>query len=229
MGNTGFTIMHWAMLAPFLLLIAALGFVIYLVLRKRPLVATTTDAAQPGTPASLQHGTSRGNIQKMISIAYLVGGAIGILTLIPQLDGVSYGFLDMFGYLFGLAQVAAALYGGWQFWNNKPIGMQVLYWLSWTCVPLLSFTMLTYWCAMGLGFFPTIALGLGNFGADFSFRFGYAGGLYLGSYQPGLLVGANLVALAFVHQLGKAMATAGVPRWPLMANRTESASDSHHP
>ncbi len=215
-----FSVWHWLIGGPFLLLVIAIGVVIYLVLRKRPQTpseanASTTTTTAP-TVATTQTAT-RSTTQMIISIAYLVGGTFGVITILPQLNGTSLGLLDTLAYLIVLAQIAAALYGGWQFWNHKPIGAQVLYWLSWSCVPVLSFSVLTYWCAMGLAIFPTVALGAGHFGTDFSLRFGYASQLWFNPNESGLLIGANLVAIAFVVMLGKALKTSGVSRWPLVS------------
>jgi hypothetical protein len=70
---------------------------------------------------------------------------------------------------------------------------------------------------MGFAIFPTVALGPGHFGTDFSLRFGYTSQLWFNPNESGLLVGANLVAIAFVVMLGKALKKAGVPRWPLVS------------
>ena len=211
-----FSIWHWLMGGPFLLLAIVIGVVAYLVLRKRPQTSPDTGTSVAESTAVAAQTTARTTPQKVISIAYLVGGAFGLITILPQLNGVSLGLLDALAYLIILAQIAAALFGGWKFWNHKPIGAQVLYWLSWSCVPVLSFSVLTYWCAIGLAIFPTIALGFGHVGTDFSLRFGYASQLLFNTNEPGLLVGANLVAIAFVVMLSKALKLAGVPRWPLV-------------
>ncbi len=212
-----FSVWHWLMGGPLLLLVIAVGVVIYLVIRKRPQTSSETSILVTASTVATTQTTARSTTQKVISIAYLIGGAFGAITILPQLNGTSLGLLDAFASLIILAQIAAALYGGWQFWNHKPIGAQVLYWLSWSCVPVLSFPVLSYWCAMGLAVFPTVALGSGHFSTDFSLRFGYASQLWFNPNESGLLVGANLVAIAFVIMLSKALKTAGVPRWPLVS------------
>lgn len=125
---------------------------IYLVLRKRPQTSSETSIPATASAVATTQTTARSTAQKVISIAYLIGGAFGVITILPQLNGTSLGLLDALAYLIILTQIAAALYGGWQFWNHKPIGAQVLYWLSWSCVPVLSFSVLSYWCAMALRF-----------------------------------------------------------------------------
>lgn len=211
-----FSIWHWLIGGPFLLLVIVIGVVIYLVLRKPAQASSNTNSSAATPTVATTQTAPRSTAQKVISIAYLVGGAFGVIIILPQLNGVSLGLLDAFAYLFLIAQIAAALYGGWKFWNHKPIGAQVLYWLSWSCVPVISFPVLTYWCAMGLAIFPTIALGAGHFGTDFSLRFGYASQLWFNPNESGLLIGANLVAIAFVVMLGKALKTSGVSSWPLV-------------
>jgi hypothetical protein len=202
----------------FVVVVAVVGVVAYFLLRKAPA------APAAGTPAPTGEGEAqdpvaaapRSTAHKVIAIAYLVGGLFGVITTLPQLNGVSLGLMSALAWLILLAQIAAAIYGGWQFWNHRPIGAQLLYWLSWSCVPVISFSLLSYWCAMGLALFPTVALGPGHFGTDFSLRFGYDSELWLNPGNSGLLLGVNVVALLFVSVLTKLMREAGIPKWPLV-------------
>lgn len=205
-----FSAWHWLASAPILVLITAIGVVLYFVLRKRP----STIEVQP-LSSSVEAAQIHPPVQKVISITYLVGGAFGTIMLLPQLVGVSLDPVSAFAWIVMLAQIAAALYGGWQYWNGKSIGSQVLYWLSWSCVPVISFPLLSYWCAMGMAVFPTIAFGAGHFGADLTMRFGYAGELLFFPTVSGYMLGANLIAVAFVIALDRELKKRGVPRWPL--------------
>lgn len=208
-----FSIWHWLMGGPVLLLLAVIGIVLYFVLRKRP--PATQGLAVQGEGAEMSAApVARTTAQKVISVGYLVGGAFGVITTLPQLNGLSLDLLSALAWLILLAQIAAALYGGWQYWQGRPVGAQALYWLSWSCVPVISSSMLTYWCAIGVGAFPAIAIA-GGISIDFSFRFGYASQLWFLPDVSGLLVGANLVALACAVVLGKTLKAAGVPPWPL--------------
>lgn len=208
-----FSIWHWLTGAPLLLLLTAICLVFYFVLRKhlpstRDQETQAESAKMPAKPVSLT------TTQKFISICYLVGGVFGVITMLPQLNGLSLDLLSALMSLILLAQIAAALYGGWQHWQGRTVGAQILYWLSWSCVPVTSSPMLAYWCAIGVGAFPTISIA-GGFNIDFSFRFGYVSRLWLFPDIFGLLVGINIIALACALSLGKTLKYAGVAPWPL--------------
>jgi hypothetical protein len=215
----GLSVWHWLVSAPILLFLIAIGVLFYFVLRKRPAaVAATLPVSEPVPQAAAEAVVPvviRTPTQKIVSITYLVGGAFGTIMVLPQLDGLSLGLLSAIAWMVVLAQIAAALYGGWQYWNGKVVGFQVLYWLSWSCVPVISFPVLTYWRAMGLGIFPTISLGAGHIGSDVMLRLGYAGEFWFLPNNAGFVVGANLVAIAFVIMLDRVLKESGVPRWPL--------------
>lgn len=212
-----FSAWHWFVSAPILILITAIGIGLYVILRKRPSTIEFQQLPSSETVAMTSSGSAliRPPVQKIISITYLVGGVFGTIMLLPQLVGVSLDPVSAFAWIVMLAQIATALYGGWQYWNGKSIGSQMLYWLSWSCVPVVSFPLLTYWCAMGMAVFPTIAFGAGHFGADLTMRFGYAGELLFFPTVSGVVLGANLIAVAFVIVLDRALKESGVPRWPL--------------
>lgn len=213
-----FSVWHWASAVPFFLIVVVIGIVLCRVLKiqqpseKLPHEATAHEMSGVMEKSS----TARGTTQTLVSLVYLTGGAIGLITTIPQLDGVSLDLMSAIAWLFLLVQLGASLYGGWQLWNSKPIGAQVLYWLSWSCVPLVSFTALVYWCAIGLALFPMVSIGAGNLGADLSVRFGYASRLWFNPGNSGLMLGVNLVALYFVFTIEKLMRRSGIRKWPLV-------------
>lgn len=190
---------------PFAVLVAAIGAIAWVVRRNTPV----GDAAvAEGVPA-------RTPTQKVIAFAYLIGGVFGAFALMPKFNGATPELLPALAWLLLLAQVAVAIYGGWLFWRHSPIGAQLLYWLSWSCVPAISFSVFSYRCAMGLALLPTISLGPGNFSADFSLRFGYASKLWFDTGDVDLLLGVNLIALLFVYLLAQHLRQVGVPIWPL--------------
>ncbi len=208
-----------------LLVVISVIVIAYFLLRK-PSAPHTAGKPSPAGEGELQRPVEtapRSAAHKVIAIAYLVGGVFGVITTLPQLNGVSLDLMSALAWLILLSQIAVAIYGGWQFWNHQPLGVQLLYWLSWSCVPVVSFSLFSYWCAMGLGFFPTVALGLGNFSTDFSFRFGYTGELLFNPENTGLLLGVNVVAIVFVLLLTKLMREANIPRWPLLGQTPNSA------
>jgi hypothetical protein len=210
-----FSIWHWFMGGPLLILLLLVGGVLYFALRK-PSATSSPPHSNTSAPIEQNSSLQRTTEQKIIAISYLVGGAIAVITTLPQLNGVAFGLMAAISWIILLAQIGAALYGGWQYWNNKPIGAQILYWLSWSCVPVLSCSILSYWCAIGLGLFPTLFIGFGSISADFNFRFGYVSELWFNTNYSGLSVGANLVALVFVRILRKSMKTSGIKSWPLL-------------
>ena len=153
---------------------------------------------------------------KLIAITYIVGGIFGVITSLPQLKGVGLDLMSAVAWLLIIVQIAASIYGGWQFWCSRPIGYQVLYWVSLSCVPAFTFSILSYYSAFGIGAFPVISMGPGNFGVNFYFRFGYASELLFNPGSTGITLGINLVAAAFLVAISKAMQVAQVTRWPLV-------------
>jgi hypothetical protein len=198
-------------------IIAIVTVALYFILHKSPngqdtgASASGDNAAPAGSPLAV-----RSTAQKVIAVAYLVGGIFGVITLLPQLNGVSLSVMSALAWLILSGQIAAALYGGWQFWHHRALGAQLLYWLSWSCAPVISFSALSYWCAMGLALFPTVTLGAGTFGTDVSLRFGYASELWFNTGNAGAILGVNVVALLFVGLLTKLMREAGIAKWPLL-------------
>jgi hypothetical protein len=189
------------------LVIAVVGAIAYFLLRTNP-AAPAKIAASPvgeGGTTNLVATSPKPTSEKVIAITYLVGGLFGVITTLPQVNGVSLDLMSAIAWLILITQIAAAIYGAWCFWNHKPIGAQLLYWLSWSCVPVISFSTLSYWCAIGLALFPTITLSPGNIGTDFSLRFGYVSRLWFNTDTAGILLGVNVIALLFVSMLTKFM------------------------
>jgi hypothetical protein len=214
-----FSIWHFFMGGlPLVVILTIAGVVLYFLLRKAPNAPATEKQSPAGegeihqTVPTAQRSTAR----KVIAITYLSGGLFGAVSTLPELNGVSLDFTSALAWSILLAQIAAAIYGGWQFWNCRPIGAQLLYWLSWSCVPVISFSLLSYWCAIGLALFPTIELAPGNLGGNFSLRFGYASELFFNPHRTGILLGVNAVALLFAVFLAKLLRQEGIPKWPLV-------------
>lgn len=197
--------------------VGIVGVIVYFLLRQAP--STPATDIKFGSEGEIPHATStrdRSSAQQIIAITYLAGGLFGAIISLPQLNGVSLSFMSALAWLILLAQIAAAIYGSWQFWNFRPIGAQLLYWLSWSCVPVISFSVISYWCAMGLALFPTVAIGPSNFSTDFSLRFGYASELWFNNGNVGVVLGVNVIAILFVAILTKLMYDSGIPKWPLI-------------
>ena len=112
-----YSVFHWLVAAPILLLFLLVPIGLYFALRRR-----SGGEKQPPAPqdkeevvaAPMTSGADRSAFQKAVSITYLVGGGVGVLTILPQINGVALGFFSALVWLFLLAQIAAAIYGGWQ-------------------------------------------------------------------------------------------------------------------
>lgn len=223
MGN--FSAWHWLTSAPIFLFLILIGAGLYFALRRRSASEPAPILPQEGEmPVATAAPPERSTFQKIVSISYLAGGAVGVLMTLPQINGVSLGLMGALSWLFLLAQITAALYGGWQYWQGRRVGLQVLYWLSWSCIPVLSFPLLSYWCAMGVAVFPTLAFGAGHVGTDLSVRFGYDSSLWLFPSTSGFVLGVNLIAVWFAVVIGRTMKAGGVPRWPLALPQRASSS-----
>lgn len=211
-----FSAWHWLTSAPVFLLLLIVGVGLYFALRNRS--AGDPDpfpAREEERTVVVSASAARSPFQMFVSITYLVGGAIGLLMTMSQINSLSLSLMGALTWLLLLAQIAAALYGGWQCWQGRRVGLQVLYWLSMSCIPVLSFPLLSYWCALGIAVFPMLEIGAGHFGTDLSVRFGYDSSLWLFPATSGLVLGVNLIALWFTVMIGRTMKTAGIPRWPL--------------
>ncbi len=211
-----FSVWHWLTAAPIFLLLLVVGVGLYFVLRKRPAGDPEPLPAQnKENPMAAVTPAARSPFRKFVSITYLVGGAIGLLMTLSQINGVPMNLASALSSLLLLAQIAAALYGGWQCWQGRGVGLQMLYWLSWSCIPVLAFPLLSYWCAMGIGIFPTLSLGAGHLGTDLTVRFGYDSSLWLFPSTHGIVLGINLMAVWFVIMIARTMKAAGIQRWPI--------------
>ncbi|MCL2075912.1 MAG: hypothetical protein FWH15_05650 [Betaproteobacteria bacterium] len=161
----------------------------------------------------MKHQTQTG---KFIALTYLIGGIVGVLQILPQLNRVSLDPVSAFAWLILLAQIAVAVYGGWQLWNFRPIGIQLLYWLSWSCVPVFSMIGIKYWCVIGFGLLPTFSFGFGHTSNNLSFHLGYESTLWFNFDGGNILLGLNIIALWFALALTKMLRENRIKRWPLL-------------
>lgn len=199
----------------FIIAFVLVGLGIYVLVRKLLMKSTRVSSDQNASRNSSTH--------KGIAACYFAGGVLALLMVLPRLNSGSHDVLSALLWLVLLAQIAAALYGGWQCWNSKPIGIQVLYWLSWSCAPVIVSSQLTYWCVIGLGILPTVSLGAGHFGTDIAFRIGYQSQFWIGEPQAGVVIGANIVALVFVAALRRSLQRSGIQPWPLLLKDAPNA------
>jgi hypothetical protein len=227
-----FSIFHWLIGGQFLLFVVLVGAVIYLLVRKSSKPAGLDPAVSrenllpesSSSPVAVQSSPATFTREKAIALLYMVGGVLGLLNILGQLDGRALDPISAISWLILIAQLAAALYGGWQFWQNKPLGAQILYWISWSCVPVVSIPGLNYWVGIGLAWFPSVSISLGSFSTDFTFRFGYAARLWFTTDSYGITIGANVIALALALALARYLAQSGVAKWPLALPASMSKS-----
>lgn len=137
-------------------------------------------------------------LRQLICIIYFFGGLIGLYILLPRLGlfNDSVIALSLFGLM--MLQNVVAIYGSIRFWQNQVAGGQMLYWLSWTSVPVFSSTMISYHSIIGLGIAPIMRFVPGDYGMDLIFRFGYASALKWFPTLDVFQLGINLVPLVFI-------------------------------
>lgn len=142
-------------------------------------------------------------LRQLICVTYFFGGLVGLYVLLPRLGLFTGSLLAL--TLFGLMvlQNLVAVYGSIRFWQNDNQGGQMLYWLSWTSVPVFTSTMISYHSIIGLGVVPIMRLDPGNYGMDLLFRFGYAGALKWFPTSDIFQLGLNLVPLVFIAMLAQ--------------------------
>lgn len=142
-------------------------------------------------------------LRQLICVIYFFGGLIGIYVLIPMLGLFTGSLLAI--TLFGLMvlQNVVAVYGSIRFWQNDTKGGQMLYWLSWTSVPVFTSKMLSYHSIIGLGVAPIMRFDHNNYGMDVLFRFGYTGAFKWFPTMDIFQIGLNLVPLIFIVIIGQ--------------------------
>lgn len=137
-------------------------------------------------------------LRQLICVIYFFGGLIGFYVLLPRLSLFTGSLIAL--TLFGLMvlQNIVAVYGSVLFWRNNSDGGRMLYWLSWTSVPVFTSTMISYHSVIGLGFAPMMRFVPGDYGIDVAFRLGYAGALKWFPTADIFQLGINLVPIVFI-------------------------------
>lgn len=133
-----------------------------------------------------------------ICLTYFLGGILGLYVLLPATQGfmTSWLAITLFGFLVG--QNIVAIYGSLTFFTNKASGGRLLYWLSWTSVPVFTSELISYHSIIGLGLVPAMNFDPNNYGMDLLFEYGYAGSLSWFPTHDTYLLGINLVPLLFI-------------------------------
>ncbi|MGG4603389.1 hypothetical protein ACLPHM_01210 [Paenalcaligenes sp. Me131] len=142
--------------------------------------------------------TSHKLLRQALSAIYFFGGIVGLYVLLSQAQIFMVSALAIILFSLMLIQNVVAIYGGVRFWRGNPEGGQLLYWLSWTSVPVFSSTMLSYHSIIGLGLTPTITLTPGMYDFHIQFTLGYEGALKWFPTFDIFQLGLNLAPLLFI-------------------------------
>lgn len=133
-----------------------------------------------------------------ICLTYFFGGILGLYVLLPATQGfmTSWLAITLFGFMLG--QNIVAIYGSFTFFKNKPSGGRLLYWLSWTSVPVFSSELISYHSIIGLGLVPMMSFDPHNYGMYLLFEYGYNGVMSWFPTYDSYQLGINLVPLVFI-------------------------------
>lgn len=151
----------------------------------------------------------------VFAILYLIGAGYGALLVLSSVFGMTFGLFHALGWIGLMAQIGAAFYGAILALQRHARGVQLLYWVSLSSVPMVASPLLDYYAVFLAGVTPNLTLGAGRFGAHMPVSFGYAGLLQFFTGGLYLTIGVNLVGLYFTYALRGILRQAGVPPWPL--------------
>lgn len=158
-------------------------------------------------------------ICKALAAVHILGGAFGLVTCLSHMHGKALGFMLLLSYLFLLGQVAVGMFGGWKLWKEEHAGLQILYWLSWMCVPVVITQVFTYFCGFG-AVIPVYAhSSFGHMKLLTHFYFGFASQVAIAqknffSIFVGTGFGVNVFAIGLVVFIDRIMTQLGVRRLP---------------
>ena len=142
--------------------------------------------------------TSHQFMRQALSAIYFFGGIVGLYVLLSQAKIFMVSAIAIILFSLMLIQNLVAIYGGVRFWRGNPEGGRLLYWLSWTSVPVFSSTMLSYHSIIGLGLTPIITLTPGMYDFHIQFTLGYEGALKWFPTFDIFQLGLNLAPLLFI-------------------------------
>lgn len=145
----------------------------------------------------------RSPILLAMAVLYLLGGVVGLVELLPLLNGASMSLLEALVNLFHLALLLAAILGSVQLLRRRGSAVRVLFWLSWLCVPTIETPWLMYWCGFAIDVVPDLSVYAGTFTPSMHVHFGHRFALLQVPGWPSLGAGVNLVALGCALILGR--------------------------
>ena len=133
-----------------------------------------------------------------ICLTYFFGGILGLYMLLPATGEFMSSMLSitLFGFLLG--QNVVAIYGSYRFAGRHENGGRLLYWLSWTSVPVFTSELISYHSIIGLGVVPAMNFDPSNYGMEVLYELGYAGSMSWFPTHDTYLLGINLVPLLFI-------------------------------
>jgi len=134
---------------------------------------------------------------------YLLGGVVGMVALLPLLNGASMSLPEALVNLFHLALLIAAILGSVQLLRRQGSGVRLLLWLSWLCVPALETPWFLYWCGFAIDAVARVSLMAGSLTPSLNVYFGHRFVLTHIPYWPSVGAGVNLVALGCALVLGR--------------------------
>lgn len=133
-----------------------------------------------------------------ICMVYFLGGIIGLYVLVPQIALFLTSWLAIFLFSLMILQNVIAVYGSILLFKKNNTGGRMLYWLSWTSVPVFSSAMISYHSIIGLGVTPIMRFAKADYGMEILFQFGYDGILKWFPTYDVFQLGINLVPLIFI-------------------------------
>lgn len=133
-----------------------------------------------------------------ICIIYFFGGLMGLYVLLPRTGLFTGSLLAIVLFSLMILQNVVAVYGSVLFARKNNAGGRMLFWLSWTSVPVFSSALISYHSIIGLGLTPIMRLVEGDYGMEVLFQFGYEGVLKWFPTYDVFQLGLNLVPLVFI-------------------------------
>ena len=191
-------------LVPLLVVFGLLGLLAWWLARPKGGPAPT-QAPAPVLPPMPAHYPA---LRKALALLYGGGATIGLYLLLPirplgeALPMLLWGLLVL--------QLLLAMLGCWPLWQGRAWGVRLMYWLSWSNVPVWITPMASYYCGIGLGLMLMTSFGPGQASFDFRLHAGYIGHLGLMGNGPVWLLGANVIALGLALWLARYMRAAGI-------------------
>jgi hypothetical protein len=169
----------------------------------------------PKQRETMKHKVDDGRRGIFVAWYYIISGAIGLIVNISEIMHSYITVSSAVPWILLLIQIVAAFLGGTEVLRGNVRGYQILYWVSFTCIPVFGSSLITYYSAIGIGLIPTMSLGAGYSGTSILFKFGYESSLQFFSGAVITTFGINLVAIMLTIHLRNLLNNIGIRAWPL--------------